>query len=104
MFLNSLTYTRSEIAGVNKIVNPVRSSAWPIQGGLQSITNTSTVRAVLPTTRQYVEIPQKTMAAVPIVPDNSESKVKTPSPKKVTIKVEPASGKENVTTTPQSIN
>ena len=84
----------------NKAPNvPVRtsSSAWPTQGGLQSITNTNTVRA---TGQPYIEVPEKAAATVAVVPDNGDSvkNTKTPSPKKITIKVEPASGKENYTT------
>jgi len=78
-----------------------------MQGGLQSITNTTTVRANVPVTaasHSYIEAPPKAMAVVPIVPDTGDitKKTKTPSPKKVTIRVEPASGKENFTGTPQS--
>ena len=78
-----------------------------MQGGLQSITNTTTVRANIPVTttpHPYIEVPPKVMAVVPIVPDSGDGtkKTKTPSPKKVTIRVEPASGKENFTGTPQS--
>ena len=75
-----------------------------MQGGLQSITNTSSARANVPgnaATHAYIEVPPKAAATIAIVPDNSDTK--TPSPKKVTIRVEPASGKENyVTATPQS--
>ncbi len=79
-----------------------------MQGGLQSITNTTAVRnnaQVTGVTHPYIEVPPKTAAAIQIVPDNSDAlkHTRTPSPQKVTIKVEPASGKENfVTATPQS--
>lgn len=94
---------------VNKGVNVARGSAWPMQGGLQSITNTTTVRTNVPATtasHPYIEVPPKGAAIVPIVPDarDSAKKTQTPSPKKVTIQVEPASGKENVTATSQSTN
>ena len=81
-------------------MNKVRGSAWPMQGGLQSITNTSALRgSVAP----YIEIPSKVATTIPILADNSDSKkVQTPSPKKVTIRIEPASGKENYSGTPQS--
>jgi len=89
---------------MNKPVSVTRNSAWPMQGGLQSITNTTTVRTNMPVTsapNTYIEVPPKTAAIVPIMPDTGDSKkTRTPSPKKVTIKVEPASGKENLTTTP----
>jgi hypothetical protein len=93
--------------GVNKSANTNRSSAWPMQGGLQSITNTTTVRTSVPGTtasHPYIEVPPKTAAILPIVPDTGDAakKSKTPSPKKVTIRVEPASGKENLTSTPKS--
>lgn len=94
--------------GINKTVNVGRSSAWPMQGGLQSITNTTTVRPnnipVTTAPHPYIEVPPKTAAIVPIVPDiaDANKKTTTPSPKKVTIRVEPASGKENFSTTPHS--
>jgi hypothetical protein len=47
------------------------------------------------------EITQVPIPAVRISSDTS-SRAKTPSPKKVTIKIEPAAGKENVMVTPQS--
>jgi hypothetical protein len=83
-------------------------SAWPMQGGLQSITNTTAVRANVPitaATHPYIEVPPKTAATIAIVPDTGDvvKNTKTPSPQKVTIKVEPASGKENyISATPQS--
>jgi hypothetical protein len=45
-----------------------------------------------------------TQVAIPAVRISSESsnRAQTPSPKKVTIKIEPAAGKENVIFTPQS--
>ena len=86
----------SEIAGVNKAVNSTRTNAWPMHGGLQSITNTTTVRDQGP--RPHVEVTTKHMSAVPAIPEAAEPLLvtKTPSPKKVTIRVEPASGKENM--------
>lgn len=85
-------------------MNKIRGSAWPMQGGLQSITNTNALRGSVATVaaHSYIEIPPKVAAAVPILVDNSDSKVQTPSPKKVTIRIEPASGKENYSGTPQS--
>jgi hypothetical protein len=79
-----------------------------MQGGLQSITNTTTVRSSVPgaaATHPYIEVPPKATATIAIIPDHGDTakNTKTPSPKKVTIKVEPASGKENyITATPQS--
>jgi hypothetical protein len=66
-----------------------------MQGGLQSITNTTSIRGAIPIRatsqpREIVDIGDATR------------NTKTPSPNKVTIKIEPASGKENLTGTPQS--
>ena len=72
-----------------------------MQGGLQSITNTPTVRNQAATTRGYEEGTAK-HSVVEVIPEAAEinnNSVKTPSPSKVTIKVEPASGKENVSAT-----
>ncbi|KIY01662.1 uncharacterized protein Z520_01799 [Fonsecaea multimorphosa CBS 102226] len=103
-FTPATSVSPPELPGVNnKAANMIRSSTstWPMHGGLQSITNTTTVRASHP----YIELPPKSAASVTIIPDSGDpgKKTKTPSPKKVTIKIEPASGKENyTTTTPQS--
>ena len=84
------------------------ASAWPMQGGLQSITNTTTIRTNAPVTaatHPYIEVPPKAAATIATVPENGDAvkNTKTPSPAKVTIKVEPASGKENyVTATAQA--
>ncbi|KIW64028.1 hypothetical protein PV04_08989 [Phialophora macrospora] len=113
-FTPATSVSPPELQGVNnsnKPVNqPIRSSstAWPMQGGLQSITNTTTVRSSVPNaaaTHPYIEVPPKATATIAIIPDHSDTakNTKTPSPKKVTIKVEPASGKENyISATPQS--
>ncbi|RVX74246.1 hypothetical protein B0A52_02078 [Exophiala mesophila] len=95
-FTPATSVSPADMPGMNK----VRGSAWPMQGGLQSITNTSALRgSVAP----YIEIPSKVATTIPILADNSDSKkVQTPSPKKVTIRIEPASGKENYSGTPQS--
>jgi hypothetical protein len=82
---------------MNKIGNHnPRANAWPMHGGLQSITNTSTYRPPFP--RSQVEVTTKQISAVPVIPEAVEPIIitKTPSPKKVTINIEPASGKENV--------
>ena len=83
---------------MNKVVNNNRTSAWPIHGGLQTITNSSSLRDQGP--RAHGEVTTKHVSTVPAIPEGTESIIvtKTPSPKKVTIKVEPASGKENVAT------
>ncbi|KAI1615123.1 hypothetical protein EDD37DRAFT_657697 [Exophiala viscosa] len=106
-FTPATSVSPADLPGVNNVNKPVsvtRSSAWPMQGGLQSITNTTTVRTNMPVIsapNTYIEVPPKTTAIVPIMPDTGDSKkTRTPSPKTVTIKVEPASGKENLTTTP----
>lgn len=100
----------SEILGMTKPTNTVRSSAWPTQGGLPSIINPAPFRGqipALPVRSSVLEgIPPRAFSAVPIKPDpEMNTKTKTPSPQKqLTIKVDPASGKENlnVTVTPQS--
>jgi hypothetical protein len=66
-----------------------------MQGGLQSITNTTSIRTTVPVRansqpRDIIDI------------GDASQITKTPSPKQVTIKIEPASGKENLTGTPQS--
>ena len=75
-----------------------------MQGGLQSITNTTTVTKNASATgsaQSFVDAKMST--AVPIVSGNVDAKkTKTPSPNKVAIRVEPPSGKENYTGTPQS--
>lgn len=75
-----------------------------MQGGLQSITNTTTVTKnapAAPTSQTFIDA--KINTAVPIVSGNVDAKkAKTPSPNKVAIRVEPPSGKENYAGTPQS--
>jgi hypothetical protein len=91
----------SEVPGVNKIV-PSRNSAWPTQGGLQSIGNAAAFRGQIPAlparTSVIDVIPPRSFTAVAIKPDIAEinTKSKTPSPQKLTVKIEPAGGKENV--------
>lgn len=89
----------SDATGTNKPVPNARAKAWPMQGGLQSITNTGTVRTQTGPIRGYEEVATK--QSVDVVPEASKvtNEVKTPSPSKVTIKVEPASGKENMSAT-----
>ncbi|OAL40348.1 hypothetical protein AYO20_00084 [Fonsecaea nubica] len=107
-FTPATSVSPPELPGVNnKTATMIRNSTstWPMQGGLQSITNSTTVRTNLPAAHPYIEVPPKSAAAIAIIPDNGNisKKTKTPSPKKVTIRIEPASGKENYTaTTPQS--
>ncbi|KIX00076.1 uncharacterized protein Z518_05133 [Rhinocladiella mackenziei CBS 650.93] len=106
-FTPATSVSPAELPGVNKAANMVRSSAGPMHGGLQSNTNTTTVRTNVPVTaasRPYTEVPPKTAASVPIVPEPSDATKKTitPSPEKVTIRLEPASGKENFTGPSQS--
>ncbi|KAL2444042.1 Sporulation-specific protein 5 [Exophiala dermatitidis] len=106
-FTPATSVSPAEMPAVNKSATAVRSSAWPMQGGLQSITNTTTIRNTIPatpSTHPYIEVPPKAAAIVPIVPDmrDAANKTKAMSPKKVTIQVEPASGKENLTSTSQS--
>ena len=83
------------MAGMNKPVNGLRPNAWPMHGGLQTITNTNTYR--LPGQVPQVEVTTKHLSTIPAIPEGAEPvRTKTPSPKKATIKVEPASGKENM--------
>jgi hypothetical protein len=80
-----------------------RGSAWPTQGDLPSIvTNGTRTIASMPAGRTSLgDATQVQVPAVRISSDNS-TRAKTPSPKKVTIKIEPAAGKENVIVKPQS--
>ena len=99
----------SEIPGVNKAVAN-RGCAWPTQGGLQSIANVAPFHGQIPTmpARSSVmnAIPPRAFTAVSIKPDivDMSTKSKTPSPQKLTVKVDAAGGKENVrvNVTPQS--
>lgn len=68
-----------------------------MQGGLQSITNTTTSRsqAVVPAQAQQSAV----VKTEPALPQHEARAAKTPSPKKVT-----ALGKENIpSTTPQKV-
>jgi hypothetical protein len=91
----------SEVPGVNKAV-ATRSSAWPTQGGLQSIGNPAAFRGQVPAmparSSAIDAIPPRSFTAVAIKPDivDMSTKSKTPSPQKLTVKIEPAGGKENV--------
>lgn len=69
-------------------------TAWPMQGGLTSITNTTS-------TRTQAAMPAQSTIAVktePVMPLQEARQAKTPSPKKGPA----APGKENISTTPQS--
>ena len=89
-----------EVNGVSKTVPNARAKAWPMQGGLQTITNTTTVRNQVAPTRGYEQVAAN-QSAVEGIPEAAKANtlMKTPSPNKVTIKVEPASGKENAAST-----
>jgi hypothetical protein len=91
---------------VNKLLSSGRSSAWPVQGTLPSIPASSALRGQLPIVPALPVIPPKTFTAVPIKPDLQDlaAKSKTPSPQKPVIRVEHATGKENVNITPQSVH
>lgn len=67
-----------------------------MHGGLQSITNTTSIRDQ--GAQPQVEVTTKHVSTIPVIPEAAEPHVvtRTPSPKKLTIKVEPASGKENL--------
>lgn len=79
-----------------------------MQGSLQSITNTTATRNGIQTatpSQTFVEMPPKVNINVTTLADTVDvKKTKTPSPKKVAIRVEPPSGKENFAGTPQSID
>lgn len=99
----------SEVAGVNKAV-ATRSSSWPNRGSLQSIGTAAAFRGQNPTiparTSVMDAIPIRKFTAAPIKPDIADmtKKSKTPSPQKLTVKIEAAGGKENfpVHVTPRS--
>lgn len=86
----------SEVNGTQKVVNTTRTTSWPMHGGLQSITNTTSFRNGVQR-GPSLEASNKQISTVPAIAEQAEPHLvtKTPSPKKVTIKVEPASGKEN---------
>lgn len=86
----------SEANGSNKTMPNARANAWPLQGGLQSITNTSNSRDQA-AAGVYVDIAAK-HSTVEVIPETAEVNINTKTPEKITIKVEPASGKENVST------
>ena len=98
--LPSILTTLSEAAAVNKMVPNARANAWPMQGGLQSITNNSTVRTDAPSSCDYVEVTAKTSNA-DIDQETIEVNIhtNTPSPDEATGKVELSGGKENVSST-----
>jgi hypothetical protein len=68
-----------------------------MKGGLQSITNTTVTRTQQTVARGYADVAgtRTFIEAIPEVLDAAADETKTPSPKKVTIQIEPASGKEN---------
>jgi hypothetical protein len=92
---------------MNKAV--ARTSAWPTQGGLQSISNAAAFRGqitAMPARSSIIDaIPPRSFTAVAIKPDvgDTSTKSKTPSPQKLTVKIEPAGGKENINVAPQTI-
>jgi hypothetical protein len=98
---NEADLSFSEAPSVNKAIPP-HGGAWPTQGDLQCIGTTAAFRGQIPaiTTRSSVidAIPPQTSTAVSIRPEiaNTSTKPKTPSPQKVSVKIEQASGKENV--------
>jgi hypothetical protein len=94
---------------VNKAA-ATRSSAWLSQSGLKSTGTAAPFRGQLPAmparTSVIGAIPPRTFTAVPIKSDIADmtKKSKTPSPQKLTVKIEVAGGKEKfpVHVTPQS--
>ena len=87
-----------------------RSSSWPNRGSLQSIGTAAAFRSQNPAIPAHTSaigvIPLRTFTAAPIKPDIAEmtKRSKTPSPQKLTVKIETASGKESfpVHITPRS--
>jgi len=94
---------------VNKAV-ATRSSAWLSKSGLQSIGTAAPFRGQIPAMPARTSVidanPPRTFTAVPIKSGIADmtKKSKTPSPQKLTVKIEAAGGKENfaVHVTPQS--
>jgi hypothetical protein len=94
---------------VNKAV-ATRSNAWLSQGGLKSIGTAAAFGGQIPAMPARTSVidanPPRTFTAVPIKSDIADmtKKTKTPSPRKLTVKIEAAGGKENfpVHATPQS--
>lgn len=75
-----------------------RSTAWPMQGGLQTITNSTSRTQIVAPSQSQASVSIKTESSLPL---QDVRQAKTPSPKKVA----PAPGKENETsTTPQSVD
>jgi hypothetical protein len=90
----------SEVAGVNKEV-ATRSGTWLSKRGLQSIGTAAPFRGqnpAMPARTSVIDaIPPRTFTAVPIKSGIADmtKKSKTPSPQKLTVKIEAAGGKEN---------
>ncbi|KAK5046051.1 hypothetical protein LTR84_008508 [Exophiala bonariae] len=107
-FTPATSVSPADMPGISKTIHTTRSSAWPMQGSLQSITNTTATRNNVQTTtasQSFIEVPSKVNIIVPSPQDTVDvKKAKTPSPKKVAIRVDPPSGKENFAGTPQSID
>jgi len=81
----------SELAGSNKVLGNARTSAWPIQGGLASITSTPGYHPPhrVNTARNAFadQLPVKTNMQI-VQPAETTSKSKTPSPQKTAVKAE----------------
>jgi hypothetical protein len=80
-----------ELAGCNKVVGNLKASAWPIQGGLASITSTPIYHPphrVNPARNAFADhLPIKTNMQIMQAAETPD-KSKTPSPQKVTVQVE----------------
>ncbi|KPI38464.1 Sporulation-specific protein 5 [Cyphellophora attinorum] len=94
-FTPATSVSPPETAGT-KIMPKVAANAWPMQGGLQSITNSASVRAQQISGRGYVDTTKHTSADA--VPEVNEPKVKAEksSPEKVESRSESVTRKENI--------
>ncbi|RMD43615.1 hypothetical protein DV735_g1567, partial [Chaetothyriales sp. CBS 134920] len=97
-FTPATSVSPPEAATANKSMHSGRGTAWPMNGGLQSITNTGARSSSMPGRIYAADGGSKSISSIP----EGKEPTKTPSPKAVTIKIEPASGKENVNTSPGS--
>lgn len=89
-----MTFSDARVQAVANKPVVENTTRWPMQGGLQSITNTSSVKP------QSVNAVPVTIKVEATVPAREVSQNKTPSPKKETA----APGKENIpATTAQSV-
>lgn len=89
MFL--ISYLHRELTGSHKVPGINRGSAWPIQGGLASITSTPLShppqQRTNPARNAFSDhLPNKTNMQIMQAADTNKSK--TPSPQKLAVKIE----------------